>query len=84
MAKKEKLEDIDVMEGINFEKNQNRMRRLNARIKREKRIRTTLYILIVVMIMFVLLLFLDKSRKEAYKSCVENGMSTEWCEVHTR
>lgn len=82
MAKKEKLEDIDVMEGINFEKNQRRIQRLEKRIKKEKRLKTILYILIAILIILSLGIALERSRKEAYKSCVNNGMSAEWCEVH--
>lgn len=84
MAKKEKLEDIDVMEGIDFEKNQRRIQRLEKRIKKEKRLKTILYILIAILIILSLGIALERSRKEAYKSCVNNGMSAEWCEVHVQ
>lgn len=89
MTKKEKLEDrkkleeIDVKE-INFKKNQDRIKKLNDRIKREKRLYNTLYILVAIAIILALFVVLKSSSKNAYKSCVENGMSAEWCEVHVQ
>lgn len=48
MARKEKLEDVNIMDGIDFIKNQNRMKRINARIKREQRLYKLLYVLVIL------------------------------------
>ena len=84
MTKKEKLEDINVMEGIDFEKNQRRTRRINERIKKEKRLHNILYAAIAIALILGILLLLQAMSRKAYKSCVENGMSAEWCEVHVQ
>lgn len=89
MTKKEKLEDrkkleeIDVKE-INFKKNQARTKKIHDRIKKEKRLYTILYVLTVIAILLGLIIILELSSRKAFKSCVENGMSTEWCEVHVQ
>ena len=84
MAKKEKLEDINVMEGIDFEKNQRRTRRIQAREKKEKRLYTVMYVLIAIAILLGLIIILELSSRKAFKSCIENGMSAKWCEVHVQ
>lgn len=84
MAKKEKVEDINVMEGIDFKKNQRRTRRIQERLKKEKRIYRFLGIIAIMMIIILTFTILHLHQQQGYKSCVENGMSKEWCEVHTR
>jgi hypothetical protein len=84
MAKKERLEDIDVMQGIDFEKNQRRMRRIQERVKKQQRMNIILGILIIIAVVLLLTVILNVMEKDAYKSCIENGMNAKWCEVHVK
>ena len=79
---KEKLEDINVMEGIDFEKNQKKIKTFEQRKRKEKRIQNIIYGLICTIIIILILFILIAMKKDAYTSCVDNGMSAEWCEAH--
>ena len=89
MAKKEKLEDINVMEGIDFKKNQerinsiknqNRMRKIEKRIKREQMANRIFYGLIILLIILMLFIIYQKLGRRAYESCLEKGYSELYCE----
>jgi hypothetical protein len=84
MTKKEKVEDINVMEGIDFEKNQRRTRRIQERLKKEKRKQTIFYTIIIMLIVLILLIISGRMKTKAIKSCMELGQSREWCEVHVQ
>lgn len=84
MTKKEKVEDINVMEGIDFEKNLRRTRRIQERLKKEKRNQAIFYTIVIILIILIFLVILGTMRTKAIDSCMELGQSREWCEVHTR
>ena len=84
MTKKEKVEDINVMEGIDFEKNQRKTRRIQERLKKEKRNQAIFYTIVIILIVLILLIILGRMETKAIESCMELGQSREWCEVHTR
>lgn len=70
MSKKGRLEDVNIMEGIDFIKNQNRMKRLNARIRREKILYNSLYVLVIIAL--VLTIFV------AFKNSKQHKCNTEF------
>lgn len=84
MTKKEKVEDINVMEGIDFKKNQERIRKEIEKNKKKKRMYNILYFIAIMILICGIFMLLNKQSEDAYKSCVENGMSAEWCEVHVQ
>jgi uncharacterized integral membrane protein len=84
MTKKEKVEDINVMEGIDFETNQKRLRELEQRKKERKRKQTIFNVIFVVLVIMILFIIMDRMRTKAIESCMELGQSREWCEVHTQ
>lgn len=77
------MNDINVPKEIDFKGNQERIRELNKQKKKEKKLRNIIYGLICTIIIISMLFILSAMKKDAYKSCVANGMSTEWCEAHT-
>lgn len=79
MAKKEKLEDIDVMEGIDFEKNQRRIQRLEKRIKKQKLMNKIFYISITLLLIAIIFIVYDRLGREAYNNCIDKGYSREYC-----
>lgn len=79
MAKKEKLEDINVMEGIDFEKNQRRIQRLEKRIKKQKLMNKIFYISIAILLIAIIFIVYDRLGREAYNNCIDNGYSREYC-----
>jgi uncharacterized integral membrane protein len=81
---KEKLQDIDVMQGIDFKTNQKRVRELEQRKKERKRKQIIFNVIFVVLVIMILFIIMDRMRTKAIESCMELGQSREWCEVHTR
>lgn len=81
---KEKLQDIDVMQGIDFKTNQKRVRELEQRKKERKRKQSMFTVGIILLVVFILLVIMERSRIKAVNSCMELGQSREWCEVHTQ
>lgn len=81
---KEKLQGIDVMQGIDFKTNQKRVRELEKRKKERKRKQTMFTVGVVLLVVFILLVIMERMRTKAIESCMELGQSREWCEVHTQ
>ena len=54
MIKKETLEDIDVMEGIDFKTNKKKVRDENKRKDLESRILLGLYVFIVILLILII------------------------------
>lgn len=82
MAKK--AEEVNIMDGIDFIKNQRRMKRIEDRLRKEKRKQNILLTLISIIIIFSCLIILKTMEKNAYKKCVESGIKKEICEVRTK
>ena len=85
----EKLEDIDIMEGLNFKLNQriskieDEQRKLKKKVKRNNRIEnillaTALIITLGLTIVFGYYVFKDDNKD--IKNCVEKGHSQAYCE----
>lgn len=83
--KKEVLEEIDLMQGIDFKANQVRMREHKERLerlKREQRKETILatFIAIVIVVMTIALLVIDRNiTEDAKESCMNVGHSENYC-----
>lgn len=75
--KKEKLEDIDVMEGIDFKSNQERIRR---QVRRKQSKKTILLGIIGITIIVVSCILLNFTTKQFVNNCTSAGYSENYCE----
>ncbi len=80
--KKNKKENIEIMEGIDFKSNQARIRKEIKRVKKQQKIEQILFVFIALAIMVGTMTILSHMDKAAIKKCVNAGNSRYYCEKH--
>lgn len=78
---KESLEEVNIMQGLDFKGNQARMREQAKRLQREQRKEKILcgFIAVVIVIMTCTLLY--KTNEEFVNKCTSKGYSESYCLV---
>lgn len=76
---KEKLEEVNIMQGIDFKSNQARMREQIKKIKREQKKEEILFGIIAVFIVIMTCTLLYKTDKEFMDGCTSKGYSENYC-----
>jgi predicted nucleic acid-binding Zn ribbon protein len=79
-VKKESLEEVSLMQGIDFKSNRARMREQIKRAKKEQRKEAILFWVVAVAIIVMVCMLLSKMSCEAKKSCTSIGHSESYCE----
>lgn len=76
---KEKLEEVNIMQGIDFKSNQARMREQIKKSQREQKKEAILCGIIVVVIVIMTCTLLCKTNKEFMDGCTSKGYSKNYC-----
>lgn len=78
-TKKINLEEIDVMQGIDFKANQERMREEIKRIKKEQKKETILFYFIAAVILLLTVISISKTSEQFVNNCTSKGYSESYC-----
>lgn len=79
--KKERLEEVNIMQGIDFKSNQARMREQAKRLQREQRKERVLAFFIGAVIVIMTCTLLNYMNNGSLEKCEKAGNSKEYCMV---
>lgn len=79
--KKNKVEEINIMQGINFRSNQERMREMYARQRKQQQKETILTFFIGIVIVVMTITLLGYMTDKEVDKCVNAGHSETYCQV---
>ncbi len=79
--KKNRLEEVNIMKGIDFKSNQERMREMYERERKQQQKETVLAFFIGIVIVVMTVMLLGYMNSESLDKCVNAGNSKEHCQV---
>lgn len=79
--KKNRVEEINIMQGINFRSNQERMREMYARQRKQQQKETILTFFIGIVIVVMTAMLLGYMTDKEVDKCVNAGHSETYCQV---
>lgn len=79
--KKNKLDEVNVMKGIDFKSNQQRMREMYARERKRHQEETILTFFIGIVIVVMTVMLLSYMEDKDLDKCINAGHSKTYCQV---
>lgn len=80
-TKVEKIEEINIMDGIDFKSNQKRVKAYMKKQKRKEKFTNVLLIVLMSLALFFVFDVLTNSTKKAKNDCISKGHSANYCEL---
>ena len=79
---KNDLEELDVMQGIDFKTNKKKVRDQEKNKNKKEKFKKNIRNILLVILLICLFVFLKIQKDSAIDSCVKNGNDKLYCEEH--
>ena len=79
---KNDLEELDVMQGIDFKTNQIKVREQEKRKKKKEKFKKIIRNILLAVLLIGLIVLLKIQKDSAIDSCIKNGRSYNYCVNH--